>query len=157
MSKNMQRIVPLIFSLAAAQAQAQAKPAAQHQIAAGAFEVRLTPQPSDGTPWGRMRIAKTFTGQLQGASSGEMLAVQAAAKGSAGYVALEQVSAELEGRKGTFFLQHSGLMNKGAPTLTVSVVPDSASGELAGLTGSMDIRIENGQHFYSFTYLLPAR
>jgi hypothetical protein len=78
-------------------------------------------------------------------------------KGSAGYVALEQVNATLEGRKGSFFLQHSGLMNKGTPSLNVSVVPDSATGELSGLQGTMTIDVTGGQHRYTFSYQLPPR
>lgn len=124
----------------------------------GTFEVKLAPQPpADGQTWGRQTITKTFHGALAGSSRGEMLAAGTAVKGSAGYVALEQVSATLEGRQGTFFLQHFGLMDKGAPTLTVSVIPDSATGELAGLQGTMTIDITGGQHRYTFTYNLPPR
>lgn len=124
----------------------------------GTFEVKLTPQPpADGQTWGRQSIAKTFHGALDGSSVGEMLAAGTAVKGSAGYVAMEQVTATLEGRKGTFFLQHFGLMDKGAPTLNVSVIPDSATGELTGLQGRMTIDITGGQHRYTFTYNLPPR
>ena len=124
----------------------------------GRFEVKLTPQPAaEGQSWGRQSIDKTFHGPLEGSSRGEMLAVRTEVKGSAGYVALEQVSATLEGREGTFFLQHSGLMDKGTPSLTVTVIPDSATGELAGLRGTMTIDITGGQHRYAFTYQLPAR
>lgn len=124
----------------------------------GTFDVKLTPQPAaDGQPWGRQSIEKTFHGPLAGSSRGEMLAVRTAVKGSAGYVALEQVSATLEGRQGSFFLQHSGLMDKGTPALTVTVVPDSATGELSGLQGTMAIDVSNGQHRYTFTYALPPR
>lgn len=124
----------------------------------GGFDVKLTPQPgAEGQPWGRQAIAKTFHGPLAGTSRGEMLAVRTAVKGSAGYVALEEVQATLEGRQGSFFLQHFGLMDKGAPSLTVSVVPDSATGELAGLQGTMKIDVSGGQHRYSFSYQLPPR
>lgn len=124
----------------------------------GTFDVKLTPQPAvEGQPWGRQAITKTFHGALDGTSRGEMLAVMTAVKGSAGYVALEQVTATLEGRKGSFFLQHSGLMNKGTPTLSVSVVPDSATGELAGLQGTMTIDVSGGQHRYTFSYQLSPR
>lgn len=122
----------------------------------GSFDVKLTPQaPAEGQTWGRQTIAKTFHGALDGTSRGEMLAAGTAVKGSAGYVALEQVEATLEGRHGTFFLQHFGLMDKGAPTLAVSVIPDSATGELAGLQGTMTIDISGGQHRYTFNYKLP--
>lgn len=124
----------------------------------GTFDVKLTPQPAvEGQPWGRQTITKTFHGALDGTSRGEMLAVMTVVKGSAGYVALEQVDATLEGRKGSFFLQHSGLMNKGTPTLNVIVVPDSAAGELAGLQGTMTIDVAGGQHRYTFSYTLPPR
>ena len=124
----------------------------------GTFDVKLAPQPpAEGQTWGRQAISKTFHGALEGSSRGEMLAAGTAVKGSAGYVALEQVSATLEGRHGTFFLQHFGLMDKGAPTLTVSVIPDSATGELSGLQGTMTIDISGGQHRYTFTYQLPPR
>src|SRR5262249_18287056 len=116
----MKTLIPLLFAFAAAAANAGDKPM---QIE-GTFDVKLTPQaPADGQTWGRQTIAKTFHGALDGTSRGEMLAAGTAVKGSAGYVALEQVSATLEGRHGTFFLQHFGLMDKGAPTLTVSVIP----------------------------------
>lgn len=124
----------------------------------GSFDVKLTPQAAaEGQPWGRQAISKTFHGPLQGTSRGEMIAVLTAVKGSAGYVALEEVTATLEGRQGKFFLQHSGLMDKGKPTLSVTVVPDSATGELSGLQGSMTIDPSGGQHRYTFTYQLPPR
>ena len=151
---GMKTLIPLLFAFAAAAATAGDKPM---QIE-GSFDVKLTPQPpAEGQTWGRQSIAKTFHGALDGTSRGEMLAVMTAVKGSAGYVALEQVDATLEGRKGSFFLQHSGLMNKGTPTLNVSVVPDSASGELAGLQGTMTIDVTGGQHRYTFSYTLPPR
>lgn len=122
----------------------------------GSFEVKLTQQAAaEGQTWGRQTITKTFHGPLDGSSRGEMLAAGTAVKGSAGYVAMEQVTATLEGRKGTFFLQHFGLMDKGKPSLTISVIPDSATGELAGLQGTMTIDITGGQHRYAFSYTLP--
>jgi hypothetical protein len=124
----------------------------------GTFDVKITPQASADAPaWGRMRLDKTFHGELSGSSAGEMLAVRTETKGSAGYVALEKVDATLGGRKGSFFLQHSGLMNRGAASLTVTVVPDSGTGELLGLTGSMSIDVVDGLHKYNFDYALPAQ
>ncbi|MEI9927173.1 MAG: DUF3224 domain-containing protein [Sphingomonas sp.] len=102
-----------------------------------------------------MAISKTFRGDLAATSTGQMLAVRTAVQGSAGYVAMERVSGSLAGKTGTFVLQHSGTMDKGAQSLTVAVVPDSGTGELAGLAGSMAIRIEGGKHFYTFQYSLP--
>jgi hypothetical protein len=124
----------------------------------GEFEVKLTPQADDSageTGIGRMVIDKKFFGDLAGTSQGQMLAAGTAVEGSAGYVALEKVTATLEGRSGTFVLQHSGTLSRGEPLLTVTVVPDSATGQLAGLAGRMTIEIEDGKHFYGFEFTLP--
>jgi hypothetical protein len=145
----MKTFAALTMMLAAQTAQAEGSAMQAH----GSFEIKLSPQTAaDTQPWGRMRIDKVFHGGLEGSSIGEMLAVRSAVKGSAGYVALEQVTATLKGRKGSFFLQHSGTMDKGAATLVVSVVPDSATGELQGLQGTMTIEAEGGTHRYVFTY-----
>jgi hypothetical protein len=101
-----------------------------------------------------MAIDKIFRGDLEGTSKGEMLAAGTPVKGSAGYVAIEKVSGTLEGRQGTFILQHSGTMNRGAAQLTVTVVPDSGTGQLTGLSGRMNIVIEAGNHSYEFDYTL---
>lgn len=126
------------------------------ETATGEFEVQLTP---DGAPddaaLASMAISKTFHGGLEGTSTGRMLAVHTPVKGSAGYVAVERVRARLGGRNGSFALQHSGTMTRGEPSLSITVVPDSGTEELAGLAGAMTIRIENGRHFYSFRYTLP--
>ena len=122
--------------------------------AKGTFAVKLTPAEGAVT---RMTIDKVFYGDLTGASKGEMLAAMTPVKGSAGYVAIEAVTGELAGRKGAFTLQHSGTMSGGKQELSVTVVPDSATGELAGLSGRMSIRIEGKEHFYEFTYSLPPR
>lgn len=128
--------------------------------AAGAFEPTLTPAPladehADKT-LGRMTLSKTFHGTLEATSRGEMLTAMTATKGSAGYVAIEQVTGILAGRSGTFTLQHSGIMDRGAPALTVTVVPDSATGALIGLTGTMTITIApDGKHTYDLAYTLP--
>ena len=108
----------------------------------------------DGVKLGRMSIDKIFLGGLSAVSKGEMLNALATVEGSAGYVAVEQVTGELEGKKGSFVLQHYGLMGGRGRHLTLEVVPDSGSGELKGLTGKMDIRIEDGQHYYDFEYEL---
>jgi hypothetical protein len=122
----------------------------------GDFDVKLSPQStSDAPPWGRQRIEKVFHGNLQGSGIGEMLAVRGDVQGSAAYVALEQVTATLNGRSGSFFLQHCGRMDRGTPSLTVQVVPDSGTGELKGLKGSMTIAIDGGKHHYVFSYSLP--
>ena len=128
--------------------------------ATGPFEVKLSPQAPDpgdaGGPFGRLLIDKQFHGDLEGASRGQMLAAGTATKGSAGYVALEEVSGTLAGRRGSFFLQHSGVMNRGAAALALTVVPDSGTGELEGLSGSMMINIDGGKHSYEFEYALPG-
>jgi hypothetical protein len=125
--------------------------------ASGEFEVKMTPQPADdksaGAAVGRFTLDKKFHGGLEGTSKGEMLAVMAV-EGSAGYVAMEQVTGTLNGRKGTFALQHTGTMTRGAPQLSVTVVPDSGTDQLKGLAGKMTIKIEGTKHFYEFEYTL---
>jgi len=123
--------------------------------AAGSFQVTLTPQDSDGM-LARMSIGKTFHGDLEASSSGQMLSAGTAVKGSAGYVAIERVEGTLRGRRGSFLLQHSGTMTRGAPALTITVVPDSGTDQLAGLAGTMVIIIADGAHSYEFEYTLPT-
>lgn len=124
--------------------------------AKGPFEVKLAPQTTEA-PLGRMSIDKQFHGDLEASSKGEMLAAQSGVKGSAGYVAIEQVTGTLGGRQGSFFLQHSGTMDRSVPQLSVTVIPDSGTGELEGLTGRMTIDIADGKHLYDFEYTLPAK
>lgn len=125
--------------------------------AAGPFEVKLTPQPSDkDAVLGRLTLDKTFHGDLEATSKGQMLAYSSSIKGSAGYVAMEHVTGTLGGRKGTFVLQHSGLMTRGNGQLTVTVVPDSGTERLVGLSGTMRIDIADGKHSYVFDYTVPA-
>lgn len=123
--------------------------------AIGTFDVKLTPIGSGESPISSMAIDKTFHGDLQGTSVGQMLAFRSGVEGSAGYVAMERVAGTLGGRKGSFTLQHSGLMDKGAPSLTVVVVPNSATDGLEGLTGTMNIVVTPGRHDYHFRYTLP--
>ncbi len=126
--------------------------------ASGTFEVKLTPQAPDeeagDASVGRMTIDKQFHGDLEGTSNGQMLTAGTDVKGSAGYVAIEKVSGTLQGRRGAFILQHSGTMTRGEPQLTITVVPDSGAGELVGLAGRLDIKIEDGKHSYDFEYTL---
>src|ERR1039457_5069681 len=126
--------------------------------ASGTFEVKLTPQPADsGAPAvGRMSIDKQFHGDLEATSKGQMLAAVTSVKGSAGSGAIEQVTGSWRARSGTFVLQHSGTMTRGAPQQIVSVVPDSGTGELVGLTGTMTITIADGKHSYDFEYTLAG-
>jgi hypothetical protein len=128
--------------------------------ASGTFDVKLNSQSSeedaDGTGLGRLSIDKQFHGDLEATSKGEMLSAGTSVKGSAGYVAIERVRGTLQGRTGTFILQHSGTMTRGAPQLTITVVPDSGTGGLEEISGTMTINIVNGKHFYEFDYTLPA-
>jgi hypothetical protein len=123
--------------------------------------VKLAPQtpdaPGDETVLGRMTIDKQFHGDLVATSRGQMLAFSSSVKGSAGYVAIERVTGSLHGKKGSFHLQHTGTMDRGAPALNVTVIPDSGTDELTGLSGSLAIHIEGGVHSYTFEYAIdPA-
>lgn len=125
--------------------------------ASGPFEVKLTPQPQEpggDASLGRMTIDKQFHGDLEATSKGQMLTAGTSVKGSAGYVAIEKVGGSLHGRSGTFALQHTGTMTRGAPQLTITVVPDSGTDQLAGLAGKMTINISDGKHYYEFEYAL---
>ncbi len=126
--------------------------------ATGTFDVKLDAQTAEektgGAAISQMAIDKQFHGDLEGTSKGQMLAAGTGVKGSAGYVAIEQVTGTLHGRTGSFVLQHTGTMTRGAPQLSVTVVPDSGTGQLAGLAGKMAIRITEGKHFYELEYTL---
>ena len=104
-----------------------------------------------------MAIDKEISGDLAASTTGQMLTAMTSTDGSAGYVAIERVAGVLNGRRGTFVLQHTGTMNRGAPSLVVTVVPDSGTEELVGLEGEFEINIEAGKHYYEFTYRLPAQ
>lgn len=130
--------------------------------ARGTFDVDVTPETSNVkdkfAELGRMTLDKTFHGDLDATSAGAMLAAGTSTEGSAGYVAMERVQGNLQGRTGSFILQHLGTMARGAPTLTVRVVPDSGTGELTGIDGTMSIVIEDdGTHHYDLDYTLPGR
>jgi len=121
-------------------------------IAKGSFEVTLDPGEGPAPTIAVMTINKTFTGDLTGTSQGAMFAVRTAIEGSAGYVAIEQVTATLDGKSGSFALQHMGRMDRGESTLQVRVVPDSATNDLIGLRGGMEIDVTADGHFYVFEY-----
>ena len=127
--------------------------------ARGPFEVKLTPQPFDDKNedalLGRMSLDKQFHGDLEATSRGVMLSAGTSVKGSGGYVAIERVTGTLRGRSGSFVLQHSGTMDRGALHLGITVVPDSGTGQLEGLAGTMNINIADGKHSYDFEYTLP--
>jgi len=121
----------------------------------GTFEVDLRPIGGNDGPIAVMSINKTFAGDLHGSSVGQMLAFRTPVQGSAGYVAMERVTATLAGRQGGFTLQHNGLMTRGRPELSVVVVPDSGSEGLLGLSGTLEITISEGRHDYRLVYSLP--
>ncbi len=124
--------------------------------ASGTFNVNMTPQdtPSENAYIGRLLIDKQFHGDLEAVSQGQMLAHSTAVPDSAGYVAIERVDGTLNGRSGSFVLQHYGISNRGELSLTLTVVPDSGTGELVGLSGSMSINNVEGDHSYTFEYTL---
>ncbi len=131
----------------------------QHQIT-GTFSVSMQPQPwpevdTPGITAGRVLLSKQYQGALQASAQGQMLSVMGSVPGSAGYVAIEVVTGSLMGKTGSFALQHRGVMDRGVPELSVTVVPDSATGELVGLRGKLDIRRADGLHFYDFDFTLP--
>ena len=150
----------LIFGAALLAATAAQTPTPMTTRATGTFDVKLNPldayDKADDSPMRRMSIDKQFHGDLEATSRGEMLSAGTAVKTSAGYVAIERVSGSLNGRKGTFVLQHNGIMNRGTPQLTVTVVPDSGTGELVGLFGKMTIIIEGGKHSYELEYSIET-
>lgn len=117
--------------------------------------MKLTPREGAADGLGRMSIEKRYSGALDASATGEMLTAGTAVPGSAGYVAVERVDGSLGGREGTFILQHSATMTRGAPQLSIGVVPDSGTGELVGLVGRMKIEITGGKHFYVFEYTIP--
>jgi hypothetical protein len=128
--------------------------------ATGTFEVKMTPQAADAdqdVSLGRMLISKQIHGDIEGTSQGQMLTAGTAVKGSAGYVAIEKITGKLNGRSGSFMLQHSGTMTQGAPHLVITVVPDSGTDQLVGITGTMNIDKTDGKHSYQFDYSLPAQ
>lgn len=125
--------------------------------ARGTFDVRTIPQPPDGSaagPFGRLFLEKQFHGDLDASSKGQMIGAFTAVEGSGGYVALELVSGTLHGKRGSFILQHNGTMQKGVPSMQVTVVPDSGTEELKGISGKMTIIIEGKKHSYDFEYTM---
>ncbi len=160
----MMRTLPLAFVLVAALGAAIAAPVKEHDMTAhtvtGPFDVKLAPQPlsevAGASGLGRMSLDKRFHGALEATSTGEMLAFRSATSGSAGYVAMETVRGTLDGRAGSFVLQHSSTMTRGEPVQSITVVPDSGTDALAGLTGRMVVEIApGGAHAYRFDYALP--
>ena len=128
--------------------------------ATGTFEVKVEPIPAksndDRPSFPRYTLDKQYRGDLEGTSQGEMMTVNGTVEGSAAAVAIEHFSGSLNGRKGSFALVHSGTMRRGGEfAMIIRVVPDSGTGELAGLTGTLEIVIEGKQHLYNFDFGLP--
>jgi hypothetical protein len=127
----------------------------------GTFEITMSAEPPydvvDDVTLGRVTFDKQFVGPLEAAAQVQMIGVRTPVDGSAGYVAIERVTGTLDGKRGTFVLQHTGIMNRGATSLSVTVVPDSATGDLRGLAGRMEIQIVGGKHFYEFDFELESR
>ena len=126
----------------------------------GTFDITMTTEPPydevDGVTLARASFDKRFHGALDATSRVQMISARTPVEGSAGYVAIERVTGTLDGRRGTFVLQHQGTMARGARSLSVTVVPDSGTGELEGLSGSMDIQILDGKHHYVFDFEIGA-
>ena len=130
--------------------------------AKGEFDVKTIPQKADNkeaeeAKLGRMSLDKEFHGGLKAISKGEMIYAGTDVEGSGVYVALERITGSLDGKTGSFILHHTGIMTRGTPSLNVTVLPDSGTGELSGLAGTMTIKIEGGKHFYEFSYTLPGK
>lgn len=128
------------------------------QHAKGTFDVKVIPQDNKTgvATLEHLLLEKQLQGDLQGSSTGQMLAAQTTVEGSAGYVAIEHFTGTLHGRSGSFVLQHIGQMGRGQMQLTVTVLPDSGTEQLQGLTGTLRIIIENGKHYYELDYSLEA-
>jgi hypothetical protein len=129
------------------------------ESAAGSFDVEMKPEAASGDALdlgagSRFSLLKHFRGGLEATGTGDMLAVRTGTEGSAGYVAMERVVGTLQGRAGSFALQHSGTMDRGRPTLSVTIVPDSGTGDLAGIAGEMSIEVTPGGHSYVLRYTL---
>lgn len=125
--------------------------------ATGTFEVKMQPENfsvegQNEIQFGRYSLKKKFHGTLEAESNGEMISAMTSVKGSAGYVAIEQVVGSLNGNAGSFVLQHFGIMNRGNDRLVLEVVPDSGSGELKNISGSMTIEVKDGKHLYGFDF-----
>lgn len=130
------------------------------KYASGPFDVKVTPQDdkSDDPLLARMTLDKQYHGDLEGVGKGQMLTASTEVKGSGAYVAIEKVSGTLEGRSGSFVLQHTGTMTNNTPQLTITVVSDSGTGQLKGIAGKMTIIVAaGGKHSYDFEYTLPDR
>jgi hypothetical protein len=127
--------------------------------AAGTFQVTVTPRDDEETPegmaLGHSILTKELHGDLEGSAEGAMLTALTPEEGSAGYVAIELVRGTLNGRSGTFLLQHHGLMDRGAQDLSITVIPGSGTGELEGIRGTMSLDLTGAERGYELRYTLP--
>lgn len=152
-------LVGVLFHAQSSSSSAYQKEMGLTKHAAGPFDVKITPETladkSADASLGRMSIDKQYHGDLEATARGEMLTASTTVKGSGVYVAVERVTGTLQGRKGSFALHHTGIMTRNTPELKISVVPDSGTDQLVGITGTMSIKIDNGKHSYEFDYTLP--
>jgi hypothetical protein len=152
--------MPTLVSAQVSHSQTTAKDGPLYMNAEGTFDVKNAQLSADealaGTAIGRFGLDKQFHGALEATSKGEMLGAGNPATGTAGYVALEEVSGTLNGRSGSFALQHFGTMEENKFDLVVKVVPGSGTGDLTGISGTMTIKIVSGKHSYQFEYSLPT-
>ena len=148
-------VIVLVSGPTLAQSQTSVKEAVVTARATGRFDVNVAPLTADSADtggFGRMSLEKTFSGDLTGTSRGQMVAAGTEVEGSGGYVALERVTGTLQGRTGSFMLMHAGTMKAGNYEMRITVVPDSGTGELAGLSGTFLIIFEGKNHLYQFDY-----
>ena len=161
MNHKSRAVLLLLLPICVIALRAAQKETPVFQHATGTFEVKLAPLDpafkAEDNSIGRFSLDKQFHGALEATSKGEMLSGSGTSKGSGGYVAIERVTGTLDGRTGTFILQHNGTMQKGIFHLNVIVVPDSGTAQLSGLQGSMEIIIKDGKHSYDFSYTLPSQ
>jgi hypothetical protein len=150
----------LVVSITSAQSPSTPKEASMPQHAIGPFDVKMTPPQDDklGDGLTRLLLDKQYHGDLDGTGKGQMLTNGINASKSGVYVAMETFTGTLKGKSGSFVLHHTGIMRQGTPDLTINVVPDSGTGQLAGISGKMTIIIaKDGKHSYDFEYTLPAQ
>ena len=144
--------LPLLLISAGLANSANAENAEIQMAATGSFDVQMTPHKHDSVDVGRIVIQKQYKGDMVGTGSGQMLTERTSVKGSAGYVAIEHFTGSVNGQTGSFTLQHSGLMNRGAQSLSILIVPDSGNDGLKGISGTMQIDLSNGEHSYALDY-----
>lgn len=132
------------------------------ETARGSFDVTVEPvhqeRLADGNGVGRYALTKQYHGDLEATAKGDMLTGETPVENAGAYVAIEHVEGTLGGHRGTFLLQHQGTMAHGEQHLAITVIPESGTGELTGLAGTLDIDIaDDGKHFYTLEYTLAER